>query len=323
MEKIKGLFAKINNLYTGHKFLLVITYISIFFAISYDIWLFHFMLSTYRRLCDIILLLPYGFIPAIFLIAYFILHKFVPEISKILYLINNTIWFLFISLIFYYWFKPLVVIPIIYLVLYFVLHKFAPKAAKYANTTISIILFMIIIFLFFSLLELIIERDVCDYLPFNPQKYQVVMEHLFDKDKDNIQLFFPKEIPNDAENIEFNQLYYVLMDDYNDGFVQLKFKTSPKYIEEIKNKNYKKEDISNKIKSDIEYLKNRNKDLKSNNILYQVIDENICIDNDHDGYIIGYISINNESNLVLYRYLLHKNKISSNICKGKKMYYMK
>ncbi len=323
MEKIKGLFAKINNLYAGHKFLLVITYISILFAISYDIWLFHFMLSTYRRLCDIILLLPYGFLPVIFLILYFIFKKFVPRCSKFLYILMHLLIFLCFSFVFYIISKPLAFIPAICLIIYFVLHKFLPRVTKYVNMITNILLFLIFSFIFYNVLELSFEYYVFDYLPYNSQKYQNVLSHLSDKDKDNIKLFFPKEIPNDAKNVEFKELFYVLIDDYDYGIVQLKFKTSPKYIKEIKSKDYNAKDISDYIKSDLEYLKKYHKGLKSHDIVYQVIDKDVCIYNDRDGHLIGYIAVDNKHNEVLYVYLLYKNKKKSNICKGKKMYYMK
>ena len=119
----------------------------------------------------------------------------------------------------------------------------------------NILLFLIFNFIFYNVLELSFEYYVFDYLPYNPQKYQNVLSHLSDKDKDNIKLFFPKEIPNDAKNVEFKELFYVLIDDYDYGIVQLKFKTSPKYIKEIKSKDYNAKDISDYIKSDLEYLK--------------------------------------------------------------------
>lgn len=101
MEKIKNLFKNLRYLYSKHKILLVITCISILFAIWFDYLIYKEFMSAYCKFNHFILFSPFAFIPTICLILNFIASKLAEKDIKFFSILINLILFLVLNFIFY------------------------------------------------------------------------------------------------------------------------------------------------------------------------------------------------------------------------------
>ena len=101
MEKIKGLFKNLRDLYSKHKILLVITCISILAAIWFDYLTYKNFMSIYCKFNHFILFSPFAFIPTICLLCNLIACKLIKKDIKFLNILINLIIFLVLNFIFY------------------------------------------------------------------------------------------------------------------------------------------------------------------------------------------------------------------------------